>query len=111
MDAFKIELVAESRVSGMTVSMVSKRHLVSTNQIYAWRQDARFQGGALEPDGNDFFEVGLIPDTAKAVPTTDQPNKRTSDTRIEITLENGRKLSISEGVDVSFVLELARGLF
>jgi transposase len=30
--------------------------------------------------------------------------------RIEITLENGRKLSISNGVDAGFVLELARGL-
>jgi len=29
---------------------------------------------------------------------------------IEITLENGRKLSISESVDAGFVLELARGL-
>ena len=29
---------------------------------------------------------------------------------IEITLENGRKLSVSEGVDAGFVLELARGL-
>jgi transposase len=29
---------------------------------------------------------------------------------IEITLENGRKLSVSDGVDAGFVLELARGL-
>ncbi len=33
-----------------------------------------------------------------------------SDARIEITLENGRMLSISDGVDAGFVLELARGL-
>ncbi|MFT6224310.1 MAG: transposase [Paracoccaceae bacterium] len=30
--------------------------------------------------------------------------------RIEIMLENGRKLSISNGVDAGFGLELARGL-
>ena len=30
--------------------------------------------------------------------------------QIEITLENGRKLSVSDDVDAGFVLELARGL-
>ena len=30
--------------------------------------------------------------------------------QIEITLENGCKLRVSEGVDADFVLELARGL-
>jgi transposase len=34
----------------------------------------------------------------------------TSSVRIEITLENGRKLSVSDGVDAGFLLELARGL-
>jgi|TARA_B110000971_G_C19620463_1_gene324525 transposase len=34
----------------------------------------------------------------------------TSSAQIEITLENGRKLSVSDGVDAGFVLELARGL-
>ena len=34
----------------------------------------------------------------------------TASSRIEITLENGRKLSVSDGVDAGFVLELARGL-
>jgi transposase len=33
-----------------------------------------------------------------------------SDARIEITLENGRRISVSDGVDAGFVLELARGL-
>ena len=41
-DDFKRRLVAESRVEGATVPMVSKRHGVSAGQIYAWRSDGRF---------------------------------------------------------------------
>jgi transposase len=33
-----------------------------------------------------------------------------SEARIEITLENGRRISVSDAVDAGFVLELARGL-
>jgi len=36
--------------------------------------------------------------------------KLTASWLLEITLENGRKLSVSNGVDAGFVLELARGL-
>jgi transposase len=36
--------------------------------------------------------------------------KLTASWRIEITLENGRKLSVNDGVDAGFVLALARGL-
>lgn len=55
-DAFKIRLVAESRLAGVTVGLVSKRHGVPTNRIYAWRQDARFQGGEGDLDSTDFIE-------------------------------------------------------
>ncbi len=109
-DAFKKRLVLESHEDGTTVPMVSKRHGVRSNRIYSWRQDPRFQRGEKGSDSSDFLEVGVIPDTATITPTTIHPPKPVSDTRIEITLENGRKLSISEGVDAGFVLELARGL-
>jgi hypothetical protein len=33
-----------------------------------------------------------------------------SEARIEITLENGRRISVSACVDACFVVELARGL-
>lgn len=104
-DDFKRRLVAESRVKGATVPMVSKRHGVSVGQIYAWRGDARFQ-----PDGSttDAFTSVEVTDEA------DAPAPPRSVTlpapRIEITLENGRRLSVSDGVDAGFVLELARGL-
>jgi transposase len=106
-DAFKRQLVLESRVDGVSVPMVSKRHGVPTNRIYAWRGDARFQPGG---SAGDVFTPVEVSDVV-AVDTPAQPSCATLPTpRIEITLENGRRLSVSDVVDAGFVLELARGL-
>ena len=106
-DAFKRQLVLESRGDGVSVPMVSKRHGVPTNRIYAWRGDTRFQS---DGSGVDAFTPVEVSDVVAA----DMPAQPSSPTlpapRIEITLENGRKLSVSDGVDAGFVLELARGL-
>jgi transposase len=102
-DAFKAQLVAESRASGATVPMVSNRHEVPTSRIYSWRGDARFQPTALETPGFAAVEVSDAPELKDTI-------QRRSEARIEITFENGRTLSISDGVDAAFVLELARGL-
>ena len=102
-DSFKRQLVAESSVVGATVPMVSKRHGVPTSRIYSWRGDARFQ--PTDVGTRDFTAV----EVTDALVVVDIAPPR-PDARIEITLENGRKLSISNGVDAGFVLELARGL-
>ena len=49
-------------------------------------------------------------DVAPGLPEAQPPRIPTRPSHIEITLENGRKLSVSDGVDAAFVLELARGL-
>ena len=107
-DAFKTRLVAESREEGSSVPQVSRRHGVSTNRIYTWRQDERFRG-------NPVAEVGFVPVTVEAeaasvVTPASGPIGSSSSPRIEITLENGRRLSVCDGVDPGFVLALARGL-
>jgi transposase len=102
-DAFKRQLVAESHAAGATVPIVSKLHGVPTSRIYSWRGDARFQQ-------KDFQMPDFTPVEVTDAPTLEEIGPPRSDARIEITLENGRKLSISNGVDAGFVLELARGL-
>ena len=47
-DECKRRLVAESHGDGVSVPMVSRRHGVPTNRIYAWRGDARFQPAASD---------------------------------------------------------------
>ena len=49
-------------------------------------------------------------DAAAVQPAAQPTSIPISSAQIEITLENGRKLSVSDGVDAGFVLELARGL-
>ena len=111
-DDFKRQLVAESHAAGVSVPMVAKKHGVGPNRIYTWRGDARFQAAAPE-EGAAFMPVEVARSDTDAVsallevPPTTIPTPRS---QIEITLENGRKLSVSDGVDAGFVLELARGL-
>jgi transposase len=106
-DDFKRQLVAESHTAGVSVPMVAKKHSVGTNRIYAWRSDGRFQ-----PDKSDIGQ--FTPVEISDVDIADTPASFAPSIlpvpHIEITLENGRKLSVSDGVDAGFVLELARGL-
>lgn len=104
-DDFKRQLVGESRGYGVSVPIVSKRHGVPTNQIYAWRGDERFQPDGSAIDAFTPVEVADEPDAPAPPRSVILPAPR-----IEITLENGRRLSVSDGVDARFVLELARGL-
>ena len=62
-DDFKRRLVGESRVKGVTVPMVSKRHGVSASQIYAWRGDGRFDPQSSAVDGFTPVEVADEADT------------------------------------------------
>ena len=106
-DDFKRKLVAESSADGVSVPMVAKKHGVGTNRIYAWRSDGRFQLDDIEVTA--FMPVEIADGNEGAAPVLPE-FKPTLAVQIEITLENGRKLSISDGVDAGFVLELARGL-
>ena len=102
-DAVKRQLVAESYAAGATVPIVSRLHGVPTSRIYSWRGDARFQPGEVESPGFVAVEVS-------DAPRLNAIDHLLPEARIEITLENGRRLTISDGVDAGFVLELARGL-
>ena len=103
-ECFKRQLVAESRAAGVTVPMVANKHGVPTSRIYSWRGDARFQPTEIVMPAFTPVEVTDADEQPEVV------EHAPPELRIEITLENGRKLSISDGVDASFVLELARGL-
>jgi len=96
-------MVAESHAAGATVPLISNQHGVPTSRIYSWRGDARFRPAEVETPGFTPIEVSDAPKISDI-------DHLLPEARIEITLENGRKLSISNGVDVGFVLELARGL-
>ena len=111
-DEFKRRLVVQSHADGVSVPMVAKKHGVPDSRIYAWRGDARFQPGGLEEDAG-FMPVEVENsdgDVATVLPEAQPTRVPTRPPQIEITLENGRKLRVSDGADAGFVLELARGL-
>ena len=86
-----------------TVQMVSWLHEVPTSQIHSWRANLQFQLKGIK--AQDFAAVGVTDR-----PIVEEIAVRWSDAHIEITHENGRQMSISDGVDVSLVLEPARCL-
>ena len=106
-DDFKRKLVADSSADGVSVPMVAQRHGVPDNRIYAWRGDPRFQ--PVEDEVTAFTPVQIADADIADTPASSVPSILPVP-HIEITLENGRKLSVSDGVDAGFVLELARGL-
>ena len=106
-DDFKRKLVVQSSADGVSVPMVAKKHSVPENRIYAWRGDPRFQPDEAEVTA---FTPVEIADADIVDTPTSSGTGILHVPHIEITLENGRKLSVSEGVDAGFVLELARGL-
>ena len=107
-DDFKRKLVAESSADGVSVPMVAQRHGVPENRIYAWRGDPRFQPDD-DTDAPAFTPVEIVDVDIADTPASFAPSIIPVP-HVEITLENGRKLSVSDGVDAGFVLELARGL-
>ena len=91
-DDLKRRLVAESRVSGVSVPMVARRHGVPENRIYAWRADDRYQG-----DGGsqtDFVAVDVMGTEDDQSP---DESAITPGLRIEVCFASGHRLVVSEG--------------
>ncbi len=58
-DAEKIQIVAQTRVPGVSVSQVARRYGVNANLIFKWLRDPRF---ASAPDtAVDFLPVTIRP--------------------------------------------------
>lgn len=102
-DTFKRQLVAENHASGATVPLVSKRHGVPTSRKYSWRGDERFQPTKVETSDFMSVEVTDAPPLDGIAPTS-------SEARIEITLENGRRISCPANPCVSDAKHLMSSL-
>ena len=72
-DEIKWWLVAESHGDGVSVPIISRRHGVPVNRIYAWRGDARFQPAASDDAGFISVEISGGDHNAAAVQSAAQP--------------------------------------
>ncbi len=106
-DEEKRRIVAQTRVPGVSVSQVARRYDVNANMVFKWLRDPRFK--PPEDDLPSFLPVEVLPDASPGAVMANG-DAGALDSRIEITLSNGHRLTLSGAFDPDAVLRLARGL-
>ena len=99
----KRQIVAQTRVPGVSVSQVARRYDVNANMVFKWLRDPRFN--ALEGDAASFLPVVVISEPVPPVMDVEEPGGR-----IEITLREGHRVVVSGAFDPDAVSRLIRGL-
>ncbi len=101
----KREIVAQTRVPGVSVSRVARRYDVNANLVFKWLRDPRICPADDVDEGLAFLPVEVVPELA--APNVDPA---VLDSKIEIQLSNGHRLSVSGAFDPDAVARLLRGL-
>ena len=97
------KIVAQTRVPGVSVSRVARRYDVNANLVFKWIRDPRFR--PADEDMAQFLPVEVL-----AEPVAPIVKAAGLDSKIEIQLSNGHRLSISGAFDPDAVARLPRGL-
>lgn len=113
-DEQKLSILLEIGLRGATVSDVARRHGVTRQQIYSWRQELK-RHGALRPDDRPVF-LPIGPPPALPAPVDPQAMGSVSNrasvqvttTAVEIVLSNGRRLCVAGGIDDAALARLIR---
>ena len=104
-DDEKREIVAQTRVPGVSVSRVARRYDVNANLVFKWLRDRRFKLAAEVEPTTSFLALEVIPE-----PATRDVVPHVSSAKIEIVLSNGHRLSVSGAFDPDALSRLVRGL-
>jgi len=94
-DHKKRELVAETKVEGVSVASVARKHSVSASQLAQWIRDPRFGVASTRPE---FVEV----EVEQSAPT------KPTEPRIVITLTGGHRIVIEGVFDPASVVPLVQ---
>jgi transposase len=115
--AEKVAIVEEAFGPGSSVAAAADRHGISRPLIYLWRRQAR-QGlmpgvGLAKPAMREFAPVRLAAATDRA--SASAAKSRASGEqgitgRVVVTLRNGRRLSVDEGIEPARLARLAGAL-
>lgn len=113
-DEQKLSILMEIGLRGATVSDVARRHEVTRQQIYSWRQELK-RHGALRPDDRPvFLPIGpppLLPIPIKpeaTVPASKSALMPVVTSAVEIVLSNGRRLCVTGDIDDAALSRLIR---
>ena len=102
-DDEKREIIAQTRVPGVSVSRVARRYDVNANLVFKWLRDPRYC--PADEDVAHFLPVEVLPE-----PVAPSVKPAVLDSKIEIQLSNGHRLSINGTFDPDAVFRLVRGL-
>ncbi len=102
--AFKRRVVVETLEPGASVASVARSHGLNANMVFLWRRDPRFGPGR---DAAAFLPIEVTAREPTALP---EPISAACDSRIEIALASGHRLTLSGSYDPDAVVRLARGL-
>lgn len=113
-DEQKLSILMEIGLRGATVSDVARRHEVTRQQIYSWRQELK-RHGALRPDDRPvFLPIGPPPslstpiDPEAMVPVSNPALAPVATAAVEIVLCNGRRLCVCGDIDDAALARLIR---
>jgi transposase len=110
-DAQKVRIVEESFGARGSMSETARRHDISRTLLVRWRRhyrDGELAGGAAPLR---FMPLTLAAPEAPAIPPAPEPKPVPASTdRAEITLLNGRRLSIAATVDPVVLTRLVQAL-
>ena len=107
-DDEKRMIVAQTLVSGVSVSQVARRYDVNSNLVFKWVRDPRFCGTKdIVPITPTFLPIEVSQNTPLS-----EPERICSEGlgKVKIGLANGNHLEISGDYDLDVILRLARGL-
>ena len=101
-DDEKRRIVAQTRVPGVSVSQVARRYDVNANLVFKWLRDPRFKP---YEEACPFLPIEVV-----AEPPRPASDMAAPEGKIEITLSNGHRVSISGSFDPDALSRLLRGL-
>jgi transposase len=93
-DALKLEILGEVGVNGWTVSDVARRHDITRQHLYQWRQALKRKSLWPTEAPARFVEVP----TTEALPATTAPSEAVK-TEVRIILRSGRELHCDADLD------------
>ena len=94
----KRQIVAQTRIPGMTVAQVARRYEVNTSLVFSWRRDPRL-GEENAPEAS-FVPVEVMAGSMSGG----------SETVVEVALRNGHRVSVRGELDVEALCRLVHGL-
>ena len=100
-DAFKRQLVAETREPGVSIALVARRHGINANVVFGWLRDPRF-GGNVAP-------IEFLPVATTATPMA-QPvlEKRPDPLDLTVEFPGGVRVHCRDEPSLIVVLRAAR---